>query len=154
VAGKNVINVSMRPKTELLDEIGVVGYGTIKKRDLTGSVSSVGGEQLRDIPLTSTAQAITGRLAGVQITTSEGSPDADVRIRVRGGGSITQDNSPLYIVDGFPVDNIGSIPPTDIVSIDVLKDASSTAIYGARGANGVVIINNPFRFQRSYAYLL
>jgi len=140
VAGKNVINVSMRPKTELLDEIVVVGYGTIKKRDLTGSVSSVGGEQLRDIPLTSTAQAITGRLAGVQITTSEGSPDADVRIRVRGGGSITQDNSPLYIVDGFPVDNIGSIPPTDIVSIDVLKDASSTAIYGARGANGVVII--------------
>ena len=84
VAGQTVINVSMQPKTELLDEIVVVGYGTIKKRDLTGSVSSVGGDQLRDIPLTSTAQAITGRLAGVQITTTEGSPDADIKIRVRG----------------------------------------------------------------------
>ncbi|HPR62175.1 MAG TPA: TonB-dependent receptor plug domain-containing protein, partial [Prolixibacteraceae bacterium] len=101
--------------------------------------SSVSAEQLSDVPVSSVAQVLTGRLAGVQITTAEGSPDAEVRIRVRGSGSITQDNSPLYIVDGFPADNINSIAPTDIQSIDVLKDASSTAIYGARGANGVVI---------------
>lgn len=138
--GMSVIDVTLEPATETLDELVVVGYGTMKKRDLTGSVSSVSSKQLRDIPVTSAAQAITGRLAGVQITTSEGSPDAEVKIRVRGGGSITQDNSPLYIVDGFPVDNLGSVPPSDIESIDVLKDASSTAIYGARGANGVVII--------------
>ncbi len=79
-------------------------------------------------------------MAGVQITTTEGSPDAQMSIRVRGGGSITQSNEPLFIVDGFPVESISDIPPTDIESIDVLKDASSTAIYGARGANGVIIV--------------
>ncbi|MCB8995345.1 MAG: TonB-dependent receptor [Bacteroidales bacterium] len=138
--GRDKVDVQMKAEAESLDEIVVIGYGTMKKRDLTGSVSSVNAQQLKDIPVTSAAQAITGRLAGVQITTSEGSPDAEVKIRVRGGGSITQDNSPLYIVDGFPVENLNSVPPSDIESIDVLKDASSTAIYGARGANGVVII--------------
>ena len=83
---------------------------------------------------------MTGKMAGVNITTTEGSPDADVKIRVRGGGSLSQDNSPLYIVDGFPVSSISDIAPSEIQSIDVLKDASSTAIYGARGANGVIII--------------
>ena len=140
INGETEIDITLSSQYEMLDEIVVVGYGTMKKRDLTGSVASVSAKQLKDVPLTSAAQAITGRLAGVQITTAEGSPDAEVKIRIRGGGSITQDNSPLYIVDGFPVDNIGSIPPSDIESIDVLKDASSTAIYGARGANGVVII--------------
>ncbi len=140
VNGRSVINVKMEVTSIGLDEVVAIGYGTVSKRDLTGSVSSVSGDMLRDIPVTSTAQAITGRLAGVQITTTEGSPDAEIKIRVRGGGSITQDNSPLYIVDGFPVGSISDIAPTDIASIDVLKDASSTAIYGARGANGVVII--------------
>jgi TonB-linked SusC/RagA family outer membrane protein len=134
------INITLVPELTSLDEVVVIGYGTVKKRDLTGSVASVSARQIKDIPVSSAAQAITGRLAGVQITTTEGSPDAEVKIRVRGGGSITQDNSPLYIVDGFPVDGISDIAPSDIESIDVLKDASSTAIYGARGANGVIIV--------------
>lgn len=136
----NVINASLEESTQDLDEVVVVGYGVQRKRDLTGSVSSVGEKALKDIPVTSAAEAITGRMAGVQVTTTEGSPDAEITIRIRGGGSVSQDNSPLYIVDGFPVSTISNIPPSDIQSIDVLKDASSTAIYGARGANGVVII--------------
>lgn len=140
VEGKTEINISLSPDVKTMEEVVVIGYGTAKKRDLTGSVASVTGEKLKDIPINSAAEALTGKLAGVQITTTEGSPDAEVKIRVRGGGSITRDNSPLYIVDGFPVDRISDIPPTDIQSIDVLKDASSTAIYGSRGANGVVIV--------------
>lgn len=123
-----------------LETVVVVGYATMKKRDLTGPISSVGEKTLRDIPVATAAEAITGKLAGVQVTTTEGSPDAEVTIRVRGGGSITQSNEPLFIVDGFPVSTISDIPPTDIESIDVLKDASSAAIYGSRGANGVIII--------------
>lgn len=123
------------------DEIVVVGYSTIKRRDLTGSVSSVNSKQLKDIPLTSAAEALQGRLAGVQVTALDGTPGADIIIRVRGGGSITQDNSPLYIVDGVQVENaLSVIAPQDIATIDVLKDASTTAIYGARAANGVVMI--------------
>jgi TonB-linked SusC/RagA family outer membrane protein len=141
VNGRTNIDVQMEEEVIGLDEVVAIGYGTVRKRDLTGSVASVSGDNLQGIPVTSTAQAITGRLAGVQITTTEGSPDAEIKIRVRGGGSITQDNSPLYIVDGFPVSSISDIAPSDIESIDVLKDASSTAIYGARGANGVIIIS-------------
>ena len=137
---KAVINVILEEETIGLEEVVAIGYGTVKKKDLTGSVASVGGEALQAIPVASPAAAITGKLAGVQVLSTEGSPDAEVRIRVRGGGSITQDNSPLYIVDGFPVNNITDIAPSDIQSIDVLKDASSTAIYGSRGANGVIII--------------
>jgi TonB-dependent starch-binding outer membrane protein SusC len=141
IVGKNtVINVVLKEDDKTLEEVVVVGYGTVKRKDLTGSVASVSGATLKDIPVTSAAQAIVGRMPGVQVTQTEGSPDAEMKIRVRGGGSITQDNSPLFLVDGFPVSNINDIAPTDIVSIDVLKDASSTAIYGARGANGVVII--------------
>jgi len=124
-----------------LNEVVVVGYESVKRRDLSGSVSSVGAKQLKDIPLSNAAEALTGRLAGVQVTTTEGAPGSDVLIRVRGGGSITQDNSPIYIVDGIQVENaLSIISPQDIASVDVLKDASTTAIYGARGANGVVII--------------
>lgn len=123
------------------EEVVVVGYSTIKRRDLTGSVSSVGSKQLKDIPISSAAEALQGRLAGVQAISSEGAPGAEIVIRVRGGGSITQDNSPLYIVDGVQVENaLSVVSPQDIASIDVLKDASTTAIYGARAANGVVII--------------
>lgn len=140
VKGKTKIDVTLHDDAQALDEIVVIGYGTAKKKDLTGSVSSVSGETLAKIPVTNTAQALTGRLAGVQITTADGSPDAEMIIRVRGGGSVTGDNSPLYIVDGFPVSSINDIAPGDIQTIDVLKDASSTAIYGSQGANGVVII--------------
>lgn len=138
--GKTKIDVTLIDDAKALDEVVVIGYGTAKKKDLTGSVSSVSGDMLAKVPVTSTAQALTGRLAGVQITTSDGSPDAEMIIRVRGGGSVTGDNSPLYIVDGFPVRSINDVAPGDIQTIDVLKDASSTAIYGSQGANGVVII--------------
>jgi TonB-dependent starch-binding outer membrane protein SusC len=123
-----------------MDEVVVIGYGSKKKRDLTGSVTSVQGSVLAMAPVTSVGEALTGRLTGVQITTADGSPDAELLVRVRGGTSITGDNTPLYIVDGFPVGSLNAISPQDIQTIDVLKDASSTAIYGSRGANGVVII--------------
>ncbi len=140
VASSEQINVTMSSDAIGLDAVVAVGYGTVKKRDITGSVASVGGETLKQIPVASATEALSGRLAGVQITTTEGSPDAEMTIRVRGGGSITQDSSPLIIVDGFPVSSMNDISPADIESIDVLKDASSTAIYGSRGANGVIII--------------
>ncbi|PTN09234.1 TonB-linked SusC/RagA family outer membrane protein [Mangrovibacterium marinum] len=134
------IKITLKASVQMVEEIVAVGYGTMKKKDLTGSVAQVGSDALRNIPVSSASEAITGRMAGVQVVTTEGSPDAEVKIRVRGGGSISQDNSPLYIVDGFPVSTISNIPPTDIQDITVLKDASSTAIYGARGANGVILI--------------
>ena len=137
---KSVYNAELKEEAILMDELVVVGYGTMKKKDLTGSVASVTGKALSNIPLSNTESALTGRMAGVRVTTSDGAPDAEIQIRVRGGGSITQDNNPLYIVDGFPVDRISDIAVADIESIDVLKDASSTAIYGARGANGVIIV--------------
>lgn len=134
------LKIVLQDDAQALDDVVVIGYGTAKKRDLTGSVTSIQGKAIAQIPVTGTAQAMTGRLAGVQVTTADGSPDAEILVRVRGGGSITQDNTPLYIVDGFPAANINNISPGDIQSIDVLKDASSTAIYGSSGANGVVII--------------
>lgn len=141
IAGTGTIQISMQRMDSPLEDVVVIGYQTVKRKDLTGSVSSVGARDIKDIPINSTAEALTGRLAGVQITTNEGSPGAEATIRVRGGGSITQDNSPLYIVDGIQVENALSVlAPQDIESVDVLKDASATAIYGARGANGVVII--------------
>jgi TonB-dependent SusC/RagA subfamily outer membrane receptor len=141
VGSRTRINISMVITSSKLNDVVVVGYGTVKRKDLTGSVSSISAKDLKDIPINSAEEALAGRLAGVQVTGSEGSPDAQVQIRVRGGGSITQDNSPLYVVDGIIIDNaLSTLSPQDIESIDVLKDASATAIYGARGANGVVII--------------
>ena len=141
VGGRTNINISLAQNASTLNDVVVVGYGTVKRKDLTGSVSSISSKDLKDIPINSAEEALAGRLAGVQVTGSEGSPDAQVQIRVRGGGSITQDNSPLYVVDGIIEDNaLSTLSPQDIQSIDVLKDASATAIYGARGANGVVII--------------
>lgn len=139
-AGTSVYDFTLSEDSLFLDDVVVIGYQTVKRRDLTGSVSSVGGETIGKVPVTSAAAAISGRLAGVQVTTTDGSPDAEVLIRVRGGGSVTGDNSPLYIIDGFPASNMNDVAPTDIASIDVLKDASSTAIYGSQGANGVIII--------------
>jgi TonB-linked SusC/RagA family outer membrane protein len=141
VGGRTRVDVSLSEEAQHIEEVVVVGYGTMRKRDLTGSISSIKGEVIKQIPVASAAEALTGKLAGVQVTTSEGVPGAEIKIRVRGGGSITQDNEPLYIIDGFPSDNgLTAVDPSDIESIDVLKDASSTSIYGARGANGVVII--------------
>ena len=140
VAGKETIDVKLEDDNTTLNDVVVIGYGTVRKKDLTGSVSSISDKQIANIPVSNVSEAMTGKMAGVNITTTEGSPDADVKIRVRGGGSLSQDNSPLYIVDGFPVSSISDIAPSEIQSIDVLKDASSTAIYGARGANGVIIV--------------
>ena len=140
VQGRALIDVALDMASTELGEVIAIGYGKARKRDITGSVASVKGQDLQRIPVASAVEALTGKMAGVQVTTTEGSPDAQVTIRVRGGGSITQDNSPLYIVDGFPVNSISDISSATIQSIDVLKDASSTAIYGSRGANGVVII--------------
>ncbi len=140
VAGKSRIDIVLKENSVVLDDVVVIGYGTARKKDLTGSVSSISSKAIENVPVVNVAEAMSGKLAGVNVTTSEGSPDAEINIRVRGGGSITQESTPLYIVDGFPVSSISDISPADIQSIDVLKDASSTAIYGSRGANGVVII--------------
>ena len=132
-----------------------VGYGTLKKKEVSSSVSSITAKDLKDVPINSAAEALNGRLAGVTATTAEGAPDAEVRVRVRNGISISGDNSPLYIVDGVQVENaLSTLSPQDIQSIDVLKDASASAIYGARGANGVIIISTksgkPGKLKLSY----
>ncbi len=136
------VSIVLEQDVIVQDEVVVnVGYGTLKKREVSSSVSSITAKDIKDVPINNASEALTGRLAGVQVTTSEGAPDADVKIRVRGGGSITQSNDPLYIVDGVQTDNgLSTISPQDIQSIDVLKDAAATAIYGARGANGVIIV--------------
>ena len=140
VAGKTTITVKLEDEANSLNDVVVIGYGTVRKKDLTGAVATVKGEDLTKVPVTNAAEALTGKLPGVQITTTDGSPDAEMIIKVRGGGSITGDNSPLYIVDGFPVSSIGDIAPSDIEDITVLKDAASTAIYGSQGANGVILV--------------
>lgn len=123
-----------------LDEVVVVGYQTVKRKDLTGAVSSVAGKDIAAAPVANAAQAIQGKLPGVSVVTQDGRPDAAVAIRVRGGGSISQSNDPLILVDGISIGSLSDIPVDQIASIDVLKDASSTAIYGARGANGVILV--------------
>lgn len=140
VKGQKTINVTLADDAQALEEVVVIGYGSVKRKDLTGSVATVNSETLAAVPVASATEALTGKMAGVQITTTEGSPDAEMKIRVRGGGSITGDNTPLFIVDGFPVESISDIPASDIEDITVLKDASSTAIYGSRGANGVILV--------------
>ncbi|MCH5600216.1 SusC/RagA family TonB-linked outer membrane protein [Niabella ginsengisoli] len=146
--------VSLLKNVVTADEVVVIGYGTVTRKSLAGAVSSIKGKELEKAPVVNIAEALTGRLPGVQVTTVDGAPGAEIVIRVRGGGSITQDNSPLYIVDGFIVDNINDIAPSDVEAIDVLKDASSTAIYGSRGANGVVIITtkNPKAGKTKISY--
>ena len=140
ISGRTKIDVVLKADQTFLDEVVVVGYATVSRRDVVGSVASVSSEALNQVPVASVTEAMAGKMAGVQVTATEGDPDADIKIRVRGAGSITQDSSPLYIVDGFPMESIADIPASDIQSIDVLKDAFSTAIYGSRGANGVVIV--------------
>lgn len=138
-AGGNM-NVVLEDDNALVDEVVVVGYTSKARKDLTGSVGSVSGKKLEAVPVSSAAEALQGKIAGVQVTTVDGQPGADINIRVRGATSVTQSNEPLYIVDGFQQANINDIPPSDIASIDVLKDASLTAIYGAKGGNGVIVV--------------
>ncbi|MCB2408923.1 SusC/RagA family TonB-linked outer membrane protein [Hymenobacter lucidus] len=147
-SGQTAVQIALEADNKQLEDVVVIGYQEVPREALTGSVSSVSAKQIKDTPVNSTAEALTGRLAGVQITTSEGQPGSDFRILVRGGTSITQDNSPLYIVDGIQLENaLNVISPQDIQSVDVLKDAAATAIYGARGANGVVIITTKKGFE-------
>lgn len=142
VDGKTVVNVSMRPAMEQLDKVVVIGYGTSKKSDLTGAVAVVDAEDLTKSPITSVAQALQGKVAGAEFMSTTGEPGETANILVRGSRSIEAGNKPLIVVDGVmdAVDDLGEINPSDIVSISVLKDVSSTAIYGARGANGVILI--------------
>ncbi|WP_290567919.1 SusC/RagA family TonB-linked outer membrane protein [Leeuwenhoekiella sp. UBA6783] len=154
--GQTTLDVALEPQTEALEDVVVVGYGTVKKSDLTGSVSSIDGEAIKEIPVTSVDQAIQARAPGVQVTQTSAAPGGGVSVRIRGSNSINSGSEPLYVVDGFPIypDNgaygaggnrqsanvMASINPNDIESIEVLKDASATSIYGSRGSNGVVLI--------------
>jgi len=137
-----VYNVTLTSSMKDLDDVIVIGYGTVKKKDLTGSVGQVKVADMKKAPVASFEDALGGRVAGVQVSAVDGQPGSSNLITIRGGNSITQSNAPLYVIDGFPVENPNSntINPEDIESIEVLKDASATAIYGARGANGVVMI--------------
>ena len=140
VGTRRIINVTLEDDNNFLDEAVSIGYTTVQRRDLLGSVSSVSSKEVLQAPVLNLSEALAGKLAGVDVRTAEGDPDAPVDIKVRGTGSITQDSSPLLIVDGFPVSSISDLSPSDIKSIDVLKDAFSTAIYGSRGAYGVILI--------------
>ena len=139
VKGQSVLNVALSEDMEALEEVVVIGYGTMRKRDLTGSLTQVKAEDMQAITVPNPIQALQGRVPGVVITTNTGSPEGNFTIRVRGTNSIRGGNDPLYVVDGMPV-NPSSINSQDIESVEVLKDASATAIYGSRGANGVILI--------------
>lgn len=160
VGSNSVINLTMIEDIKALDEVVVIGYGSVKKSDLTGSVASVSAEELQRSPMPSLDQGLRGRVSGVQVTRGSSAPGGGISIRIRGGNSINSGNEPLYVIDGFPIysDNsasavpgsgnarkaeqnaLSSINPNDIESIEILKDASATAIYGARGANGVILV--------------
>lgn len=142
VLSDNVIDVVMKIQASSLNEVVVIGYGTAKRRDVTGSISSVTASQIEKVPVTTLDQALQGRAAGVQIINNDASPGGNVSVLIRGIGSIAPGgNAPLYVVDGYPTTGgINNINPNDIATIDVLKDASATAIYGIRAANGVIII--------------
>jgi TonB-linked SusC/RagA family outer membrane protein len=155
INGKTTIDVVLAAKDDNLNEVVVVGYGTQRKKDITGSVGTVNASQIKNLSLTSPEQALQGRVAGVNVTSSSGTPGGAININVRGVGTINGSSQPLYVVDGIPIatgsysqlgvgnqtlNSLADINPNDIESLDVLKDASATAIYGSRGANGVVLI--------------
>jgi TonB-linked SusC/RagA family outer membrane protein len=143
ISGKNQINVSLIEESIGIEEVVAVGYGTMKKSDLTGSVAQVKSETLESVPVYNMEQALKVGAAGVRVTQNSGSPGQRIEVRIRGGNSMIGGNQPLYVVDGFPVpEGIDFLNPSDIESVDILKDASATAIYGSRGANGVVIITS------------
>ncbi len=135
------LEINLDPTEDSLDEVIVVGYGTQKKSDLTGSVGVVGGEELLRAPIANALQGLKGKVAGVNVFLNSGSPSSSPRVLIRGLGTINSSSQPLYVVDGVVMENIEFLNPNDILSMEVLKDASSTAIYGARGANGVVMVS-------------
>ena len=149
VGNRSVIDLQLDPDLQSLDEVVVVGYGSINKRDVTGAISSVSGEEIAEVPVASFDQALQGRAAGVQVNQASGRPGAGTRILIRGTSSISAGSDPLYVIDGFPISTevvgaginpFNNINPNDIESVEILKDAAATAIYGSRGANGVVLI--------------
>lgn len=142
VKGKTELNITLNENTEILDEVVVIGYGVVKKKDLTGSIGQLSSERTKDLKVSDATQAMAGQIAGVQIQQIGGAPGQGATIRVRGSGSISASSSPLYVVDGYPLgdQNLNSVNPSDIESIEVLKDASAAAIYGSRAANGVVLV--------------
>lgn len=141
IGNKTNFNITLKESSVMLEEVVAIGYAKVKRKDLTGATSSVSSGELAAVPAMTAAQALQGKAAGVNIVTASGAPGAGANITIRGGMSITQSTSPLYIVDGFEMsDALSNIDVNDIESIDVLKDASSTAIYGARGSNGIILI--------------
>lgn len=141
LGNKNTFDITLSESSKMLDEVVAIGYAKVKRKDLTGAISSVGGSELANVPVTTAMQALQGKAAGVNIVTASGAPGAGANITIRGGMSLTQSTEPLYIVDGFEMSNaLDNIDINDIETIDVLKDASSTAIYGARGSNGIILI--------------
>ena len=140
VEGRSVIQVEMSEKAIGLEEVVAVGYGTLRKSDITGSVSSVKGEDLAQMPMQRVDQALQGRASGVLVLNTAGAPGAETTIRVRGMNSINGGNNALVVIDGLQGGNLNALNPNDIESLEILKDASATAIYGARGANGVILI--------------
>lgn len=154
-----VLHIKLAESAVALDEVVAIGYGSAKKGNVTGAIAKISADKLEDRATTNIASSLQGQLAGVEVRSTTGEPGSELQIRVRGAASINADATPLYVVDGIPVDDLGSINPNDIQSIEVLKDASSSAIYGSRGANGVVLITTKqakadekvrVQFQASY----
>ena len=151
------LDVVLDEDVELIDEVVVIGYGTQKKSDLTGAISTIKSDEVKRVPSANVEQILQGKVAGVQVTPVSGRPGEGAVVRIRGVGTLN-DASPLYVVDGMLLDDISFLNPNDIASIEVLKDASATAIYGSRGANGVVIVstnqgaNHQARFNFSSYY--
>ena len=140
IGDRTDIDIALSPDVQSLQEVVVIGYGTVKRSNVTGSVISVAPEELREVPSTNVMEALQGKLPGVDIVRESGQAGANINVRVRGNRSLTANNEPLFIVDGIQYSNIQDLNPNDIASMEVLKDAASTAIYGSRGANGVIII--------------
>lgn len=141
VNGRTIIDVILSPEVEVLEEVVVIGYGTQRKEAVTGSVASIRGDALREVPSSNITQALQGRIPGVEMSQTSTKPGATMQIRIRGTRSLNASNDPLVVLDGIPfAGSLGDINPNDIKSIDILKDASATAIYGSRGANGVILV--------------
>ena len=148
VSSASDYNISMKEEGHNLNEVVVIGYGTQRREAVTGSVANIGGEKLNQIAATNAAQALQGRVAGVLMTQTSSKPGAEMQIRIRGQRSLSASNDPLIVLDGIPfMGQLSDINPTDIKSMDILKDASATAIYGSRGANGVIIITTVKGYQ-------
>lgn len=140
IKGNTNLNIILKEDSKALEEVVVIGYGTARKSDVTGSIASVGGDKLQEMPSTNITYALQNRVAGVDMTQTSSQPGATMQIRIRGTRSLTASNDPLVVLDGIPfMGNLSDINPGDIKSMDILKDASSTAIYGSRGANGVIL---------------